>query len=299
VTALAPLLRDGTRAAIEAAVSAHWGRPWHVRAVHSRLDEASHPAAVLAGEHGDVFVKMALGPRGMEQLTREADGLRYLATHAGVPTPTVIAVLDDPAGALVIMEAVEIVPRDDHYWRAYGRALAQIHRVKGPRFGFDTDCFWGDLYQDNTPADDWPSFFWTRRIEPRLRAAVDAGHLPADVAAQVQRLAPRLPDLCGPVVTPTLLHGDAHQNNVLATPHGPVFIDPAVYFGHPEIDLAHVDIFTPVADDLFTAYAEIMPIDPGFGRRRNLWRLPMWLAMVEVDGLQHVDGLQAILHTLL
>lgn len=48
-------------------------------------------------------------------------------------------------------------------------------------------------------------------------------------------------------------------------------IDVTPYFGHPEVDLALVDYFSPVDPELFRAYAEIAPIDVGFaGRSRSL-----------------------------
>jgi fructosamine-3-kinase len=57
-------------------------------------------------------------------------------------------------------------------------------------------------------------------------------------------------------------------------------IDAAPYFGHPEIDLAMPDFFQPVPADALTAYREITPIDPGFPERRELWRLPSNLAII-------------------
>jgi protein-ribulosamine 3-kinase len=67
----------------------------------------------------------------------------------------------------------------------------------------------------------------------------------------LERLVSRLPELCGPDMVPTLLHGDAQQNNFISSKRGTVVIDPAVYFGHPEMDLAYVDYFQPVPDDVF------------------------------------------------
>ena len=90
---------------------------------------------------------------------------------------------------------------------------------------------------------------------------------------------------------PTLLHGDAHHNNFLTTAEGPYLIDPAVYYGHPEMDLAYIDFFAPVPGVFFEGYQEIAPIDAGFTARRDLWRLPAWLAMVEVGGPEYLPGL--------
>ena len=119
---------------------------------------------------------------------------------------------------------------------------------------------------------------------PRLRGAVDSGHLPVRYARQVETVCDRLPQLCERDVAPALLHGDAHKNNVLSTAKGPVFIDPSAYYGDPEIDLAFVDFFAPVPDALFEGYCDVGSIDRGLNQRRELWRLPARLAMVEVVG---------------
>lgn len=123
------------------------------------------------------------------------------------------------------------------------------------------------------------------------------GHLPLDLVPRVEKLGSRLPWLCGPQVKPALLHGDAHQNNFLSTAAGPVMIDPAVHYGHPEIDLAYVDFFAPVPEELFQGYREMAPLDPGFVQRRDLWRIPGWLGMVQVDGPQHLAQLTAALRS--
>jgi len=69
--------------------------------------------------------------------------------------------------------------------------------------------------------------------------------------------------LCGPGVVPTLLHGDAQQNNFISTEKGAMVIDPAVYFGHPEMDLAYIDYFQPVPEDVFEAIGRSCPSSRG------------------------------------
>jgi fructosamine-3-kinase len=99
--------------------------------------------------------------------------------------------------------------------------------------------------------------------------------------------------LAGPDPQPSLLHGDAQQNNFVTTASTAVVIDAAPYFGHPEIDLALLDFFQPVPTDVLAAYREIANIDPGFPERRELWRLPSNLAIITVDG-RGPEGLAAI-----
>ena len=102
----------------------------------------------------------------------------------------------------------------------------------------------------------------------------------------IDRIATRLPDIAGPDPQPSLLHGDAQQNNFVttATAAAAVVIDAAPYFGHPELDLALLDFFHPVPKDVLDAYRDITPIDPGFNERKELWRLPSYLAIITVDG---------------
>ncbi len=200
---------------------------------------------------------------------------------------------------LLILEAVVPIPRRRQQWREMGQTLARIHSVKGEHCGFDTHNYWGSLYQDNTPHHRWLDFYRECRLAPRLKAAVDSGRLPLDVAGRVERLSEGLAgpssDLAGPPVIPSLLHGDAHHNNFISTAEGPYLIDPAVYYGHPEMDLAYIDFFAPVPPAFFAGYREIAPIDVGFPARRDLWRIPAWLALVEVGGPEYLDGLLAAL----
>ena len=94
----------------------------------------------------------------------------------------------------------------------------------------------------------------------------------------------RLPVLCGPDPVPALLHGDAQQNNFISTPDGAAVIDAAPYFGHPEADLALVECYHPAGPELLRAYARLAPLDPGFPGRRELWRVPVYLAAITVLG---------------
>jgi fructosamine-3-kinase len=172
-------------------------------------------------------------------------------------------------------------------WRAMGRGLAALHRTRGDHFGLDEfDGFFGPLPQDNRPTTSalWIDFYCERRLVPRLRDAVDSGHLPMTLAAGVEHIARRLAELAGPEPQPALLHGDPQQNNMVSTDGGAVLIDAAPYYGHPEADLALVDHFEPVPDALFDGYREVMPIDAGFATRRRLWRLQADLAAVAVGG---------------
>jgi protein-ribulosamine 3-kinase len=287
------LAADPLRSAVEQVVSEHAGRRWAVTDAQDLSDFACHPCAILSDGSYAVFAKFSDASNGSEQFEIELAGLRRLRERADVLTPTPIGIVPAAGGSILVLERVRAVERDARHWWQIGQTLARIHQVKGERFGLDTQGYFGPIPQDNTPLNDWATFYAERRLWPGLRLAIESGHLPSALARQVETLIARLPALAGPDVVPTLLHGDAQQNNFISSALGAVVIDPAVYYGNPEMDLAAVDYFQPVPDDVFAGYRDVLPIDPGFGERRDLWRVWGYLAAVAVEGSSYLDQLAA------
>lgn len=282
------LLSPDFRSTIENTVSSHLGKPWLITFTKNLNDRACHPAAILSDGKTPVFVKLSQSLNGLEQFQIEQNGLARLTALAGVQIPTIIAVKSVFGGYLMIMEAVQEIKRTPLAWRQIGYTLAEIHKIKGESCGHDTQGYIGPWYQDNRLIKQWSTFFAERRLWPALSRASDSGHLTGSMIRELENILKHLPELCGPEPIPTLLHGDAQQNNYISTPNGTVVIDPAVCYGHPEFDLAMIDYFQPVPDDVFAAYKEIHPIQPGFETRKHLWRLYGYLAAVTIEGRGHL-----------
>jgi fructosamine-3-kinase len=58
------------------------------------------------------------------------------------------------------------------------------------------------------------------------------------------------------------------------------------------MDLAYMDYFQPVPGEVFEGYQELLPIDPDFWERRELWRIWGYLAAVTVEGAVYLGMLQ-------
>jgi protein-ribulosamine 3-kinase len=63
------------------------------------------------------------------------------------------------------------------------------------------------------------------------------------------------------------------------------------------MELAYIDFFQPAPEAFFDGYREVAPIEGGFAARRDLWRIPAWLAMVEYDVPRSMEALLAALAT--
>lgn len=287
-----PLLSVEIAAAVDAAVSRHLARPWVGTAFRDLDDRASHRCGIRRGDGYSVFIKYSSEPDALEQFTLECNGLRLLHDRSGVKVaePVGAGVLATEGGALLMLEALderspENRTADD--WRSIGRTLAMLHGVTAAAFGLaGLDGFFGPLRQDNRPVESarWVDFFRERRVEPFLAAALHSGHLPLEFGRRVEQCMDRLEEAGLGEAEPTLLHGDAQQNNFLSTDAGAVIVDASPFYGHPENDLAMVAVFQSVPHDVFDAYSEIRPVRPGFDERRELWRIPVYLAVIAVDG---------------
>jgi fructosamine-3-kinase len=81
------------------------------------------------------------------------------------------------------------------------------------------------------------------------------------------------PHRFGPPEPAARLHGDLWWGNVASRAGEPVLIDPAVYGGHREIDLAMLALFGGLPDALVAAYEEVWPLADGWRERIALHQL--------------------------
>jgi fructosamine-3-kinase len=214
----------------------------------------------------------------------EADGLTWLRDARTLHVPEVVAVGDDDPTFLALEWIESASPAADHD-ECLGRGLAELHRAGAATFGDRPDNWIATIPQANTASSDWPTFYAERRLKPLTVQAVERGLLPGSTRDQVERLAERLSSLCGPSESPARLHGDLWGGNAITGPAGePVLIDPAVYAGHREMDLAMMRLFGGFSSRVFDAYDEAWPLQPGHEDRVKLYQLYPLLVHVLLFG---------------
>lgn len=221
----------------------------------------------------------------------EAHGLRLLRDAGVIRVPAVIAQGDagDDHPAFLVLEWVETGGsgrRRDDVMDIFGEALAALHRHESGRHGLDHDNFIGRLPQPNTLSGSWAAFYRDQRIGFQMELARKAGRLPGRREDLLTRLMDRLPDLLDDAtVPPSLLHGDLWGGNYLVDAQGqPVLIDPAVYYGHREMDLAMTELFGGFSRRFYDAYDGVYPIDAGYAERRDLYQLYYILVHLNLFG---------------
>lgn len=217
--------------------------------------------------------------------------LSYLRAESDLPVPDVyysdadLLCLEFVDGESRITPAVE---------RDTAGQLAALHAVEGRAFGFPFDTLTGPVPQPNPWTERWVPFYRDQRVRPVLARASDDGALPESLTERVERACADFGSLLTEPDHPALLHGDVWRTNLLTDGERVrAFLDPACYYGHPEVELAYADWTETVGDPFFEAYRRErgVDLDGFFEQRRYVYRLYPLLVHVHLFGGEYRDEL--------
>ncbi|MCE3259411.1 MAG: hypothetical protein K0S12_1052, partial [Bacteroidetes bacterium] len=105
-----------------------------------------------------------------------------------------------------------------------------------------------------------------------------------------EKLCAKLPDLF-PEETPSLLHGDLWSGNFMVSASGQACIyDPAVYYGHREMDLGMTKLFGGFDNEFYSAYEETYPLEKNWRERLLLTQLYPVLVHAVLFGGGYADS---------
>jgi len=199
----------------------------------------------------------------------EAKGLKLLSSEN---THLVIPEVHLAHPHFLILDWIEEVNGNPDAF-AFGKELAKLHKKTDDRFGLSFDNYIGRLPQPNNRHSNWFDFFAIERIEPQIKMGVESGKLARTVLRQVEGLYKNLGRIF-PVEKPALLHGDLWSGNYMFTKNDKSSIyDPAVYYGHREMDIAMTQLFGGFPPDFYHGYEDEFPLEPGFETRKPLYNL--------------------------
>ncbi len=236
------------------------------------------------------------GSGGREMLEAEAAGLRALVSSRGPRVPSVEAVWTEGRTTYLLMEYVATGRPDASFEQRFGRELARLHfDRRSDSCGFDRDNFIGSTPQPNERRARWCEFFGEVRLGYQVRLARERGLADSEMAGQIESLAGTLNELLFEPDQPSLLHGDLWGGNYLCDREGKgVLIDPAVYYGHREADLAMTELFGGFGRKFYEAYRNEWPLDPGYTERRDIYNLYHLLNHLNIFGSGYAGAVRRI-----
>lgn len=236
----------------------------------------------------------------------EAKGLEALGKADAIGVPKAYGIGRDQAQGIsfLLMEYLEAAPRINGYWETFGRELALLHQAdcsgfakaeNNLPFGFQADNYIGATPQINTPKANWLTFYRECRLLPQIKMA--EGYLDLGTKQQCNKLLEKLDSYLTEPTFPSLLHGDLWSGNAVCGPDGKAWIlDPAVYVGNFEAELAMTELFGGYPSVFYDAYHEINKIDSGYRDRRDLYNLYHLLNHLNLFGSSYLHSVKNILN---
>ena len=252
----------------------------------------------LQFESGKVYFLKQLSGRSPGGFDAEEAGLKELRQSSTVNVPEVVRKGPD---FLLLQWIEEGFSRTSSSMEMLGIQFAEMHRFRGKKFGFSEDNYLGGSPQLNKPSKEgshnWAVFYAENRLEIQTSLAVKNGYATSELRNLMDNLINKFPDfISGTEEEPSLMHGDLWSGNYPIDKNGiPWLIDPAVYYGHREADLAMTSLFGGFSNSFYSAYKSTYPIESGYADREPLYHLYHLLNHLNLYGTGYYSQVISIL----
>lgn len=287
---------------LQEALDALFGSGVRIQGIQSISGGDINEASGLSLSNGNRIFMKSNAKENLSYFTAEMQGLSAIAQTGTIQTPHILACgTDDERNcSFLLLERISGGQRIVDYWETLGHQLAEMHSspaaefVRQGKYGFVEDNYIGAGKQINTAADSWISFFRDYRLEPQFHRAAD--YFSLEDIRKINHLLDHIGDVLVEPKHPSLLHGDLWSGNVITGEDGRAWlIDPAAYVGHAEADLAMTELFGGFSGKMYAAYQEILPLQPGYEDRRDLYNLYHLLNHLNLFGGSYLLSVRRIL----
>ena len=240
------------------------------------------------------FIKLNSKDKYPGMFEIESKGLKLLKNSDFI-IPGVISYGEYLDYSYLILDFIDTLSEQQMNWPLFGGNLAKMHQLSNDVFGLDHSNYIGSLIQQNSSETNWDEFYANQRILALSESAFNLGLLSNTEIKSAERLCAKLQDLI-PKEPPSLLHGDLWQGNLLCNKDSqPVLIDPAVYYGHREMDLAMLFLFGSIPNDSILEYELIYPLEKGWKKRMDVHQLYPLLVHLILFGESYYGSVNSIL----
>ncbi|MDD4057529.1 MAG: fructosamine kinase family protein [Bacteroidales bacterium] len=231
----------------------------------------------------------------------EANGLKELAKADALPVAKVISYGPN----FITTEYIAANQPSKDFFKKFGMGLALLHKYKQSEYGFFENNFIGATPQLNLATEkekrSWSEFFFNKRVLFQYLLLEQNGLLTENIITGFRKLERVLPAILDGVEEEgaSLLHGDLWSGNYICnTRDKAVLIDPAVYYGHRETDLAMTRLFGYFPSDFYKAYNEEYPLTNGWREREKLYQLYHLMNHLNIFGTSYRPEVERLLSSI-
>ena len=209
--------------------------------------------------------------KGFNSIKSEANSLIYLSNKKHLIFPKIKFKSDN----LIIIDFIKNNKiKNINYQIQLAKEVLKIHSISNNKYGFNFDAQIGGLKQSNGFELDWSEFFLNKRLNMIFEKINYKDPMPASVNIKIEKLMKNIGSFIPKNPNISLLHGDLWEGNILFNDGKLVgLIDPGIYFGHNELEIAYLTWFKFIDHRFINYYSNILSIDKHFYKYEKIYQL--------------------------
>ena len=208
---------------------------------------------------------------GFNSIISEANSLEYLLQKFPSMFPSIKYMSDN----LLIISYIEHNNIKNENFQIYlAKEILKLHKMTNDKYGFKFDAQIGGLKQSNIYETNWISFFGEKRLNMIFEKINNENPMPTLINTKIKKLLKNLNNYLPNKTNISLLHGDLWEGNILFN-NGKFagFIDPGIYFGHNELEIAYLTWFKLVDKKFLDYYSNFIKIDKNYYDYEPIYQL--------------------------
>ena len=223
----------------------------------------------------------------------EKNSLSYLANITSL-----VPKIKFNSNELLIIDYIENNDiKDKNYQVILAEVISKIHQNTNNRYGFQFDAQIGALKQTNEFIDNWVIFFREKRLNSIFELINNDDPMTNNINQKIEKLLKNIHNLIPNNPIPRLLHGDLWAGNILYNNGKLVgLIDPGIFFGHNELEIAYLTWFNFVNEEFLKIYSNIIPIERDYFEYEPIYQLYYCLLNVHLWDRIYIKEVEKLLN---
>ena len=177
-------------------------------------------------------------------------------------------------------------------------SIISLHSNKSEDYGFSFDTQIGGLRQINSSSKNWLEFYRDKRLNYIFDLVNKNQPMDETINTKIDLLIKKIDNFIPKQPTPSLLHGDLWEGNILFKNKKFVgFIDPGSFYGHNELEVSYLRWFNPkfIDENFLDKYNDHIKIDKYYLEYEPIYQLYYSLLNVYLWDRSYIEDVRKLL----
>ena len=187
--------------------------------------------------------------------------------------------------------------KNNNYQKILAKELFKLHKTTNDKYGFKFNTQIGGLENTNYYDSNWVNFYRNQRLGMIFDLINKDNSMPININKKLELLIRNLDNYIPKNPKISLLHGDLWEGNILFNNNKLVsFIDPGIFFGHNEMEIAYLTWFNYVDKNFIDYYSNEIKINLEYKKYEKIYQLYYCLLNVYLWDRSYIKNTQDLLN---